>query len=153
MKTTTALAAFLGTLLLASPVVADIYKWKDEKGVTNYGAEPPVSAKNVIPVKVSGRLPSDSEAAVQSLEKQREDAKKALDEKAKKPTTPTPSADKKAPDQYAERCKQLHDNMKVMQEHAQIRIAGEDGQGKTLTEEEKQSKMDETQRQIKAFCE
>jgi hypothetical protein len=153
MKITTALAAFLGTLLLASPVMADIYKWKDARGVTNYSAEPPANATDVVRVKVSGKMPSDSEAAVQNLEKQREDTKKAQEKEAKKPATPASTADKKTPEKYTERCKQYQDNMKTMQEHAQIRVTENNGEVRTLTDEEKQAKMDETQRQMKAFCE
>jgi hypothetical protein len=45
-----ALARILGALaaaVLASSAGADLYKWVDEKGVTNYGAAPPANARNV----------------------------------------------------------------------------------------------------------
>jgi hypothetical protein len=152
MKITTALAALLGALVLTSPVMADIYKWKDAKGVTNYSAEPPANVSDAVRVKVQGKMPSDSGVAVQRLETQREDARKAQEEAAKKPAAPATS-DKKSPEQYAERCKQYRENLKTMQEHAQVRTTDSKGEVRTLTEEEKQSKLDETQRQIKAFCE
>lgn len=158
MKKTPALAAFLGTLLLASPALAaQIYKWVDEKGVTHYAAEPPPpNATQATQVKVQTRLPSDSEAAVQNLEKQREQARKSQEQSANKPAAPSAPAsgtDKKVPEQYAERCEQHRKNLKTMQEHAQIRMNDANGEPRTLTEEEKQAKLDETQRQIKAFCE
>lgn len=148
-KTTTVLASFLGTLLLISSASAEIYKWVDEKGVTNYAAEPP-SSVDANRVKVQTRLPSGSLSAVENLEKQRDEAKKAADAASK---TPAPAASKPDPAQYAERCKQMRADMKTMEEHAQIRLTDAKGNVKTLTEEEKQQKMDEIRRQIKGFCE
>ncbi len=150
MKMTPALAAFLGTLLLASPAMAQIYKWTDEKGVTHYSADPPpANASNASQVKVQTRLPSDSEAATQNLEKQRAESRKAAEAGGEKPTTPA----KQPPEKYAERCKNLQENLKTMQEHARIKLTDEKGEVRMLTDEEKQAKLDDTQRQIKAFCE
>lgn len=153
-KTTTALASFLGTLLLSallpiSSASADIYKWVDEKGVTNYAAEPP-SSVDANRVKVQTRLPSGAESAVEGLEKQRSDARKAAEEAGR---APAPAAAKPDPAQYAERCKQLRADLKTMEEHAQIRLTDAKGETRTLTEEDKQKRMDETRRQIKGFCE
>lgn len=156
MKMTPALAAFLGTLLLASPAMAQIYKWTDEKGVTHYSADPPpANASNASQVKVQTRLPSDSEAATQNLEKQRAESRKAAEagksSKAEDKKSAVPA--KQPPEQYAERCKSLRGNLKTIQENARIRLTDEKGETRMLSEEEKQAKLDDTQRQIKAFCE
>jgi len=45
-----ALARILATLaaaVLAAPAGAELYKWVDEKGVTNYGSAPPANARNI----------------------------------------------------------------------------------------------------------
>lgn len=156
MKTTASLAAFLGTLLLAaSAQAAQFYKWTDEQGVTHYSADPPPkSVGNASEVKVKTRLPADSEAAGSKLEKQRTDAKKA--DKAA-PAAPkkedSATAAKPGPERYAEKCKNLQSDLKAMQEHARISVADDKGEVRTLTEEEKQQRIDDAQRQVKAFCE
>lgn len=151
-KTTTVLASFLGSVMLMSSASADVYKWVDEKGVTNYAAEPP-SSVDASRVKVQTRLPSGSLGAVEDLEKRREEARKTADEAAKKAGDAPAAPQKKDPEQYAERCKQYRADLKTMEEHAQIRLTDAKGEVRTLTEEEKQKRMDETRRQIKGFCE
>lgn len=45
-----ALARILATLaaaVLAAPAGAELYKWVDDKGVTNYGSTPPANARNI----------------------------------------------------------------------------------------------------------
>ncbi|MGH8703757.1 MAG: DUF4124 domain-containing protein [Burkholderiales bacterium] len=45
-----ALARILGAFIaavLAAPAGAELYKWVDEKGVTNYGSTPPANARNI----------------------------------------------------------------------------------------------------------
>lgn len=37
----------LTAAVLATPASAELYKWVDEKGVTNYGSTPPANARNI----------------------------------------------------------------------------------------------------------
>jgi len=149
-------AALLGAALVASPVMANqFYKWTDEQGVTHYSEEPPPqAAKNAAEVKVQTRTPSGAAAAVEGLQKQREAAAKAMTDAAKdKKTsagTPPAKADKS---QYAERCKQLRANLETMESHGRVSETDEKGEKRALPDEEKNKRMDETKRQIKAFCE
>src|SRR3990172_1124821 len=39
--------AVVAAAVLASPAGAQLYKWVDDKGVTNYGSAPPANARNV----------------------------------------------------------------------------------------------------------
>lgn len=39
--------AALAAVALAAPAGAQLYKWVDDKGVTNYGSSPPANARNV----------------------------------------------------------------------------------------------------------
>lgn len=152
-------AAMLTALSLAGTAhAAQFYKWTDAQGVTHYSAEPPPkSASNASSVKVKTRLPADSAAASENLQKQRDGAKAATEKTADKAKTPSPesaSADKgSAPERYAERCKGLQGDLTTMEEHARISVTDEKGEVRSLTEEEKQQRMDDTRRQIKAFCE
>lgn len=156
-KTLTCLA--LASLAMTGPAFAAKYfKWVDSKGVTHYSETPPPSdATETSQVRVQTRLPSDSESAVERLQKQRAEALKGTSAApgstpaaGNTPATDAPKADKS---QYAERCKQLRANLEVLQNSARIREENEKGEVRALTDEEKKQRMDDTQRQIKAFCE
>lgn len=146
-KTLTCLA--LACLVTAGPAFADKYfKWTDAKGVTHYSdAPPPPDAASTGEVKVTTRLPSDSESAVERLEKQRAETLKNLNAPA---TAAVPAKVDKS--QYAERCKQLRANLQTMQNSGRVKEQDEKGETRVLTEEEKKQRMDDAERQIKAFC-
>lgn len=162
MKMTTALAACFGMMLASSVACAgQFYKWTDAQGVTHYTEEPPpASATGTTEVKVSTKLPSGSQAPADTTKKPADKAGKGAATATGKKTdgkTPAagdkPAADDKVPGQYAEKCKTLQANLQAMQDHARVKVADEKGETRVLTDEEKQSQLDETQRSIKAFCE
>ena len=69
-----ALARILGALIaavLASPGIAQLYKWVDDKGVTNYGSTPPANARSVEKVDESrvSTVPGQKPEEVQAGEK------------------------------------------------------------------------------------
>ena len=71
-------------LLAAVPVYAQVYKWVDERGVTNYSSEPPKDAKG----KSKARIVEDTlsvytppKAVTQAIEDAREQRKSPLVEK------------------------------------------------------------------------
>lgn len=156
MKMTKTLAAFSAAFLLSSAAsAAQFYKWTDEQGVTHYSEEaPPSSASKASEVKVRTKLPSGSSAAAAGTAKAAADVNKAAPKKDEKAgAKKTPDSEKKSPEQYAEKCKTLKENLEAMQSHGRVRETTADGTVHALSEEEKQQRMDETQRQIKAFCE
>ena len=146
-------AALLGSMLAAPVMAAQFYKWTDENGATHYSeSPPPATAKGAKEIKVQTRTPSGSSSAVENLQKQREATQKSLSEKAKagaKDTAPA-KADKS---EYAERCKQYKSNLATMESNGRVSEKDSKGEKRYLTEEEKNKRMDETRRQIKAFCE
>lgn len=157
MKITTALAVFLGVSALSTGAAADqFYKWTDAQGVTHYSADPPPkSATSSSEVKVSTKVPGGSGEGASASDKQRADAKKAADkgsDKDAKPDQAKTDAGKAPPAQYAEKCKGLQANLKAMQEHSRVKMTNDKGEVSVLSDEEKQRQMDDTQRQIKAFC-
>ena len=81
--------AFPAALLAAASATADLYKWVDERGVTNYSNTPPdATARKVAPVgnKLSIYTPDDGlVAATKAL---RERAIKAMSEPAPEPQGP-----------------------------------------------------------------
>jgi type IV secretory pathway VirB10-like protein len=166
MKTITPLLACLALLVATAPAHAGskFYKWTDEQGVTHYTAEPPPSsAKGTSEVKVRSRYMSEDEAAkatpaaaAGSAAAPGKDDKAAGKGKDKeKPKEKEKAKDaKEGSERYAERCKKLQSDLQTMQEHARIRVSdGSGGEARVLSEEEKNAKQDEVQRQIKAFCE
>lgn len=63
------------------------------------------------------------------------------------------AATAKTPEKYAEKCKQFRGNLQSMEEHARVKETDANGEVRVLTDEEKNARLDETRRQIKAFCE
>ncbi len=165
MKMTSKLAAFLTTMLLAATAgAAQFYKWTDDQGVTHYSEEaPPASAGKASEVKVRTKLPSGAREAMDNQQKAGSDAlkkdaankDKSAGKKDEKPQSAAnaPKDDAKTPEQYAEKCKQLKENLATLQSRGRVREAEPDGSVRALSDEEKQQRQDETQRQIKAFCE
>lgn len=148
------IAALLGALLTTPVMAAQYYKWIDENGVTHYSeTPPPVTAKNTSEVKVQTKSPSGAAAATESLQKQREAVSKSLSEREKAATQEATSSTKVNKAEYAERCKQYKSNLEAMESHGRVTETDSKGEKRVLTDEEKNKRMDETRRQIKAFCE
>ncbi len=166
MKMTNTLAAIVtATLLSTSVSAAQFYKWTDEQGVTHYSeAPPPSSVGKASEVKVRTKLPSGAKEILDNQQKIVDDKSKnnalgkdkAVGKKNDDKTAPSTAAatpDQKTPEQYAEKCKMLRENLETLQTRGRIREANADGSVRALPDEEKQQRLDETQRQIKAFCE
>lgn len=161
MKMTSTLAAFFAALLMASTTAAEqFYKWTDDQGATHYTAEPPpASAGKASEVKVRTKLPSGSKPAqsgtksVPTSAASGDTGKTAGKQDDKAGTKPAPANDSKGPDEYSEQCKALKANLQAMEEHGRVKETDSAGEVRVLSDEEKQKRMDETQRQIKAFCE
>lgn len=155
MKMTMTLAAFLAALALGNTAqAAQFYKWTDEQGATHYTeTPPPASAGKASEVKVRTKLPSGAQAA-QPKDAAEKAAKPAAGKKDEKAPAAAKTGDKsQAPEQYAEKCKTLKSNLDAMQSHGRVRETDAEGNVRALTDEEKQQRMDETQREIKAYCE
>lgn len=147
-------ASTLGIPLLAialsAPVFADeVYKWVDEEGVTHYGERAPAD-KDYSMVKTYGEVPSDAEEAKQRLEQQRTE-KKTAQEKSVDYAEQKKIADEQAKVR-AENCKGAKNNLKAIQENARVRILGEDGEFRYLSEDERQEKLIEAKTMISENC-
>ncbi len=109
-----ALARILGTLtavVLASSAGAQLYKWVDDKGVTNYGSTPPANARNVQKVDessprvstVPGLKPEEVQAGEKrALEQKVDQLERDLD--AQRRATADAQARAAADAQWRERC-------------------------------------------------
>jgi hypothetical protein len=110
-----ALARILGALaaaVLVSPAGAQLYKWVDDKGVTNYGSAPPANARNVQKVDesnprvstVPGLKPEEVQAGEKrALEQKVDQLERDLD--AQRRATADAQARADADAQWRERCR------------------------------------------------
>jgi len=144
------LATPILTSLLSAPLQADeVFKWVDEQGITHYEERAPAD-KDYSKVTTYGVVPADTEKAKQRLDQQRAD-KKVAEEKGV-----DYAAQKKVADEQAkvrtENCKKAQNNLKTIQENARVRILGEDGEFRYLSEEERQQQTDTAKEMITANC-
>lgn len=166
MKKTHSFLACLALAVLATSAQAGskFYKWTDAQGVTHYTAEPPPSTvKGASEVKVrSQQLPEEAADAATSAQEagnnaQKTDTKGKDQDQAKSKEKEKDKEQKKegaaGNERYAERCTKLNADLDTMKTHTQIRVSDGKGEAKLLSDEEKNAKQDEVQRQIKAFCE
>jgi hypothetical protein len=151
------------TLLSASIVSANeeggIYKWVDERGVTNYSETPPdakgANAK-AQSININRYVPRGSENAVKQLEQQRTEkakAEKSAKENKEGVKKTGKSADvNKSPADYKEKCANLKQNLEFLGT-GNASVKEGDGELRKLNSEEITKRTDETKREIKAFCE
>lgn len=124
---------------------AGVYRWVDEKGVTHYGEKPPAPGVGE-KIKVSAPGPSSTPAPA---------AKTAANQ-----TTPGNAAATGAESAAAnaqtevmkKNCEAYAANLRVLKEHGRIREQGNDGQVKMLTDEEKQSRIQQAEKFIAENC-
>jgi len=130
-------ALFLAGTLAASPsMAAKIYKWVDEKGVTNFGEHPPknVKAQSIKPsTGHSEPVNYDTPAAPQTAEQESAQA------------APPSSKD-------PERCEIARKNLATLQHFGRVRVPNEDGSFHYLTEEEQKERLAETREVIEESC-
>ena len=114
------------------------YKWVDQQGITQYTERPPKDgAYEKITVHASGGEEVTGISAAQAANSKEEIAASPLDEIAKVNES---------------NCKVAKQNMEVLTNVARIKVSDEKGENRILTPEEKQARLDETQRQIDIFC-
>jgi hypothetical protein len=140
-----------GFAVSAPPVhPASVYKWVDEKGVTQYSTTPP-PGKPAQEIKVQPEVTPGTEPE-----------SKGVPEQPTAPTPPGTDGEGKQPDdkQRAEQkaigekvCQELRDNLARLQQYARIYEKDDKGEVTWLTEEQRQQRTEETQKQIKEFCE
>ncbi|MCY1433681.1 hypothetical protein D9M71_497170 [compost metagenome] len=142
-----------GSLLLAlstSAVASQVYKWVDAQGVTHFGAQPPegqqATSVNTLVPKPRPSLPRlDSEQPEPAVPRSTPVGdQKAIDEKVK--------ADVAA--QEAERrkyCETIRTNLAQLQNNPRLR-AEVDGEMRRLGEEERQSRIKDSEKAISENC-
>lgn len=136
-------------LLIASPVMAaQVYKWVDAQGVTHFGSQPPEGQEaatvntTVAPSKPAtpSGLPTPDKLPPIGADAEQ----KAIDEKVKKEV-----AEKEA--ELKKYCESLRTNLAQLQNNPRLRVE-DNGEQRRLTEEERQSRIQEVEKGIAENC-
>ena len=151
----------LTTFSLSAQAKENFYKWVDDKGVTHYSQSPPddngKTKTKAETVSVSTHQPVGSDAAISQLAEKRTEIAKAKEmgkEGVKKTGEKAAPDVSKAPSQYKEKCAKLkQDQQNLADKGNRISVKDDKGEVRKLTEEEVLKRMDETKRNIKAYCE
>lgn len=135
-----AIIGFLFTSLAISQSALSsdkVYTWTDAQGVVHYGERPPKDTKATLIRTRTGH----SDPAPQS------EAPAAPQETTEQPQQ-TSGVEKNA-----QQCTTARQNLTTLTGYARVKIADANGETRYLSEEEKQQKMDETQKVIDQVCE
>jgi hypothetical protein len=132
----------LGCCLLVTlcqgALAAKVYTWVDENGVTHYGEQPPQGATAK---KINARTGHSEPTPT--------DTPATTDKSA------APASDQAAPQSTKdpERCEIAKKNLETLKSNARIRVPDGNGNTRFLLDEERQSKLDETEKVIDESCE
>ena len=141
------LTSFVGVLCLGT-VEAKIYRWVDDAGVVHFGDRADETKKSV-EVKTD-KAPKRDKFAEERLERQRDYINGiAQKEEQPKPAKSQLLVDKKI---RQDNCKQVKENLKVLQNLARIYKETENGERHFLSDTEKMAELKIANSQIGDFC-
>jgi len=146
-KKLTYLLSLSAAMLISFDSMAKMYKWVDEEGNTHYSQSPPLgqSSEQIAPP------PSvDTESAQKALEKRREAFSEADEAKAK-----ADEEQRKKDDELAlkeKNCRLSKSRLDALQNTRRIRSVDDEGNVSRATEEERQSRVEDTKQKVKKWC-
>lgn len=133
----------LSAMLIALPVSAEVYRWTDESGETNFGSNPPagVDAK-----PVSTQTDNNIENA------SRQDEKDSSNEEEEEQASSGENAEKQQDQGDAEReevreenCEAARQALNTLKENARVQVKDDDGERRYLSEKEKKEEKERYQ--------
>jgi hypothetical protein len=136
--------------LLITPASAEIYKWTDASGETQYSQMPPPSGIKSEEIQGSTPPAESTDSSPDSLQKQvdasNEDiAEQEIEEKKQ-------DLQKQINDAYERNCTTSTNNLDKLQQGGSKRYLTPDGKVTHLTEEQRQQRINEAKDQIDEFC-
>ncbi len=146
---------FFPVALTVSSQAGTIYQWTDANGTPHFSDSVPLNQPNVQALNVYSGPSTDADQELKQLKKQRKNDSKAESDAAKKAEE---AADAKAKldaaaKDNAVRCKQLQENLQVLNEHGRVRETDpKTGETRYLSEADKEARNQDIQKQIQAFC-
>lgn len=125
-------------------VAATAYKWVDENGETHYSQSPPPATKaEVIKTpNASATTPTPAQNPASTATQKPVDAKQPPDAKAK-------AEDAAVRD---ENCASARKNMETLQNSARVTVKDVDGLYHRLNDDERKTRIEDTQKRIDEFC-
>lgn len=138
-----------GWLAAAGLAQAAMYKWVDENGVTQYSQYPPPNRKTevVAPPPPPAEDPEGAQKKLESLLQKQDEQRKAA--------TTAEEERNKAQDEAALReknCQIARGNLEKLTTGGRKRFVGPDGVASYLTDEDREARIAEAQKQIQEFC-
>lgn len=152
---------FLSMAAISVHAGDEFYKWVDDKGVTHYSQSTPENMtkdRKVETVNVRTHIPVDAADAIANLDKQRQDAQRARVEadaaagKAKARDKLQEEASAKAKDLNKANCSQWQMEVDQLSSHGRVRQMDEGGESHVMTDEEKQKRLEQSQKNLKQYC-
>ena len=154
MRTVTLCSLILLPLLTIQAGHAEhFYKWVDEAGATHYTQTPPPQKKaaNAI-VKVSTKLPADSDAAVKNLSTLSNANASAVASTEKTSAKEQAAADAERRKSNAAACAQTQASLAQLQNGQRMRSKDAYGERTYLTDEQKAAEVQKRTTQIQQNC-
>lgn len=128
---------------------AAMYKWVDENGVTQYSQFPPPNREyqTVVPPPPPAEDPEGAQQQLEELLQNQDEARKAQSEAAEQEQKTAAAAERRK-----QNCAMARSNLDKINNAGHRRIIGPDGVAYYQTEEERQQRISEAQKQIEEFC-
>ncbi|CAM3096831.1 glycosyltransferase [Pseudomonas floridensis] len=139
----TIFAAALAMAASVSTQAAPIYKWVDAQGVTHFDAQPP-TGKDAQQINVQTPSPASAPGTPAAPARSNDPQQKAIDDKVKGQV-------KAQEAKRAENCEALRTNLAQLQNNPRVREQV-DGEIRRLTDENRKTRIEETQRAISEYC-
>ncbi len=144
------LAGLLLSQALASGVAAtEVYKWVDEQGITHYSQHPP-AANQAQRLKMPPSPPASPEKTREELGSRLRELEKAREQKSRDAKRREAEALQAA--QRKHNCQAAKNNLTQLQSSPRKRVRDRDGNFVRLTEEQRQGKILEAQKQVRDHC-
>ena len=150
LKSSIAAALLSYTLLISPATQADtFYKWKDSSGVWSYGEHPPQGVNAIAITTSSGRASTPKNDSAADNSEAEDNAGGQSSEGTEYFVTETAKVSKK---EKARLCTAAKANLETLQSAAVIRKRDANGEVTVISDEERQTEIDNAKQTIKDFC-
>ena len=146
-------ALVIATLLLQSPVFAEIYKWTDGGGEVHYTQTPPPSGFSAQVIQ-GAPPPAESEETVRQEQQKLQERLDAMEERrAKREEEEAIEKQRKELSKINEKnCITATNNLAKLQQGGIKRYLTPEGEVIRLTDEDRQRRISEAQKQVEQYC-
>jgi hypothetical protein len=142
-----ALLHFFALIAIAAPVLGQVYKWVDEKGVTHYGERPPQGSKaSEVPNRLASPDPGASNRSEDWQQKDREFRQRKIESE----TVETQQQQEIARRQ--EQCNQQRDLLARLKQNQRIYTLGEKGDRVYMNDDDRDAAIARQEKLVSERC-